>query len=239
MIRNLGFFFISCFLLGGCTALNSENQQLTNHPGEMAELQAKRDKQRSDYARSLDDEELKREKYVAEHPEVPAKPLGHNGVDKRFIKVIDATNTLPLVTRVPDTEDSDLVYINMKTYALTFTRIMQSISALGQKCQRASAYSGRDIMEGCIDKLATDLKNFSSALKTTKSYKGKVASVDDATFGAYIDFGHAARLMNMFEKLCRAQGYTGYISLVTVAAPCDDDGQTLSIRAARREGLIR
>ncbi|WP_336853150.1 hypothetical protein [Pseudescherichia vulneris] len=238
MIRNLGVFFISCFLLGGCTALNSENQQLTNHQREMAELQARRDKESSKYLKSLDDEE-KREKFVSEHPEVPAKPLGHNGVDKRFIKVIDATNTLPLVTRFPGTEDSNQVYINMDTYALTFTRIMQSISALGQNCQRASAYSGRDITGYCRDKLATDLKSFSLALKTTKSKKGKVAAVDDATFGAYIDFGHAAKLMNMFERLCRAQGYAGYISLVAVAAPCDDDGEILSIRSARRKGLIR
>ncbi|MEP8780234.1 hypothetical protein ABKV49_17605 [Enterobacter ludwigii] len=220
-------------------APNSKIQQPTYHEKEMAELQAKRDKENQEYLKTLNDEKLRKEKFEAEHPEIAAKPLGHDGADKRFIKVFNAIDSLPMVTRHPGTEDANLVYINMGAYNLTFARIMQSISALGNECKRASAYSGQDVTGYCLDALSTDLNEFSTALKTTKSNKGKVAALRDATFGDYIDFGHAAKLMNMFERLCQAQGNVGYAALVTLAAPCNDDGDTLNIRAAQRMGLIR
>ncbi|MFO3907758.1 hypothetical protein AAHD62_25150 [Enterobacter hormaechei] len=205
----------------------------------MADLQARRDKENKDYLKTLNDEKLKKEKFEAENPEIAAKPLGYDGANKRFIKLFNAIDSLPLVTRHPGTEDANLVYINIGGFNLTFARIMQSVSALGKECKRASAYSGKDVTGYCLDALSVDMNEFSAALKTTKSNKGKVAALRDATFGDYIDFGHAAKLMNMFERLCQAQGNVGYTSLVTLAAPCNDDGDTLNIRAAQRMGLVR
>lgn len=155
------------------------------------------------------------------HPEVKVSGVGEAFKDEKAKSLHDAFNSMPFVTRHPGTKDMQQVYVKVGDASLTLKRIEISIEDQFNECQRISAYSGYDIETQCLNQIGRGLSNFATVLKDPDTPAlTKKAALDEATFGNYIDFDHAARLAVMHNEMCKKQGDNGYVVMVTVAAPC-------------------
>lgn len=181
------------------------------------------------YARKVDEEQnqrLKKQeeekfKFESSHPEVGVTGIGEAFKGEKAKSLRDAFNSMPFVTRYPDTSDLKQVYVKVGDVNLTLERIEMSLKEQLKECQRISAYSGYDIDTECANQVGRGLSNFATVLKD-RDTPGltKKAALGEATFGRYIDFDHAARLVVMHNEMCKKQGNDGYVEMVTVAAPC-------------------
>lgn len=155
------------------------------------------------------------------HPEVEVKKIDVGSNNSTENKLASAINNLHFVTRHPGEQTPDNVYIKVGGYNLTARVFQRSLSGYADECRRVSAYNNADYKNFCVSNLAVALNDFSAMIKNKDiPDKTKSAALSEATYGSYIDFEHAARLAFMHTRLCKQQGGTGYVNMVTVAAPC-------------------
>lgn len=162
-----------------------------------------------------------REEFERENPEVPLSGVGGVFTGKKTAGLRGAMNSMPFVTRYPDTDDPQKVYVKVGTAQLSLKQIIFSISEQIQECQRVTAYSGYDIESYCYKSLESGMYNFSTMLKDSGTPEStKRAAVIDGTIGNVIYFDHAARLAKMHNEMCKKQNENGYVTMITVSAPC-------------------
>lgn len=175
--------------------------------------------QARDNARQIEDNKM--QEYDKAHPEVPVTGIGNLVYSEKAPALRAAINSIPFVTRSPGTNDLSQIYAKVGGYHLTPSQVMISIKEQLMECRRISAYSGYDLDKICSNQISNGVSAFVKAIKDKSTPDmTKSAALGEAKFGGYIDFEHAARLMIMHNKLCEQQGNTGYVTMVTVAAPC-------------------
>ncbi|MCI1676641.1 MAG: hypothetical protein LKK36_06280 [Ewingella americana] len=180
--------------------------------------QLKRDK---DASLARESAQEKQKAYDAEHPEVAvAKETVSTGTASGD-NLFRAMQSLDFVTRNPESSTPDNVYVNVGTAKLTGRMVQVAIQSYMGYCKKISAYNNTNYKEECMSSLATGLNDFSAMVKDKNIPDStKNAALGEASYRGYIDFEHAARLAVMHTKLCQQQGNKGYVSMVTIAAPC-------------------
>lgn len=165
----------------------------------------------------------KAQDYDKAYPEVPVAGIGNLVYSEKSPAFRKALNSMPFVTRAPGTNDLSQIYAKVGRYHLTLSQVMISIKEQLMECRRISAYSGYDLENLCSNQISNGISAFVKAIKDKNTPDmTKKAALGEAKFGGYIDFEHAARLMVMHNKLCEQQGNMGYVTMVTVDAPCRD-----------------
>lgn len=177
--------------------------------------------------------------YDEANPEVAVTDIGDAIPIEKAPALRRAFNSMPFVTRSPNSTDSRQVYARIGSYKLTLNQIELSTKELITECQRISAYSGLEIENPCINQVGNGLSNFASIIKN-KSIPDltKNTALGEATFGRIIDFDHAARLAKMHQEMCSRKNNSGYAAMVTVATPCSGHGDVLYISVAEKAGLL-
>lgn len=210
------------FFLASCswdpTGGKAQQKLMDQHKAEKAEY----DKRVEEVQRTLLKKQQE-EKAVFErtHPEVEVKKIDVGSGNSSENKLSLAINNLQFVTRHPEEQTPDNIYVKIGGYNLTARALQRSLSGYAEECKRVSAYNNADYKNLCVSHLAASLNDFSAMIKNKDiPDKTKVAALHDATYGGYIDFEHAARLASMHTKLCMQQGNVGYVHMVTIAAPC-------------------
>ncbi|MEN4715866.1 hypothetical protein [Pantoea agglomerans] len=177
--------------------------------------------------------------FKASHPEVPIGDMNISKFNNVQGKFGTALNNLGFVTRYPNKQTSDNVYLKVGSNDLTLRRFQIALEEYAKECRRVSAYNNTDYTNLCISNLTKALNDFSIVLKNRRiPNKTKAVALDEATFGNFIDFEHAAKLAIMHTKLCQQQGSQGYVGMLSVAAPCNGRGDVYSIVAAEKMGLL-
>ncbi|MBK5145838.1 hypothetical protein I2494_19405 [Budviciaceae bacterium BWR-B9] len=204
-----------CFLISGCSSsprAESLPESVTNKS--ISANTTQREKQEN---------KEKRKSFEQEHPEVPVPNISNDFSDKNAAAMSNAFNRIPFVTRYPDSKDLEKVYVNVDGYELTLGRILVSIKELSTECQRVSAYTGSDLKSYCINQMSKDLSAFAAMVKDKNTLGStKRAALREASIGATIYFGHAARLAKMHNEMCKKQNNDGYVKMVTLSALCKD-----------------
>lgn len=155
------------------------------------------------------------------HPEVEVKKIDVGSSNSAENKLALAINKLQFVTRHPEGQTPDNIYVKVGGYNLTARVFQRSLLEYADQCKKVSAYNNADYKNICVSNLAASLNDFSAMIKNKDiPDKTKVAALSEATYGSYIDFEHAARLALMHTRLCKQQGGVGYVNMVTIAAPC-------------------
>ncbi|WP_260514576.1 hypothetical protein [Serratia fonticola] len=196
---------------------------------------------RANEAQKIRLEKQKKDKaqFEASHPEVGLDKIWGGSNNSVENKIGAALNSLDFVTRFPESQTIDNVYVKVGSYNLTLDRIQFAISGYSDECRRASAYNNANYKNICVSRLAQALKEFSSMLKNKNiPDKTKSTALGQASYRNYIDFAHAARLAKMHARLCQQKANQGYVEMVTVAVPCSGRGDVYNIYAARKMGFI-
>lgn len=187
----------------------------------------------------LEKQKKDKAQFEVSHPEVGVDKIrvgSNNSVEN---KLGMALNSLDFVTRFPESQTADNVYVKVGGYDLTLDRIQIAILGYSNECKRVSAYNNTDYKNLCVSNLSQALKEFSSMLKNKNiPDKTKSTALGQASYRNYIDFAHAARLAKMHARLCQQKANQGYVEMVTVAAPCSGQGDVYNIYAARKMGFI-
>ena len=208
---------------------------------------AQKEREKVEYEKQVDENQKNRvkkqkedaEKFEASHPEVEVDKLNVNSANSTENELNRAINNLGFVTRYPNSQNMDNVYVNVGGYHLTMRRIQIAIAGYADEGKRASAYDNANYKNLCISSLSKALNDFSSVLKSHNiPDKTKYTALSEASFDSFIDFEHAARLAKMHASLCQQKGNKGYVEMVTVAAPCSGNGDVYNIDAARKMGLL-
>ncbi|HEJ7869717.1 TPA: hypothetical protein SMI01_004226 [Serratia marcescens] len=162
-----------------------------------------------------------RDKFELENPEVPLSGLGGVFTGEKTSGLRDALNSMPFVTRNPETDDPQKVYVKVGAAQISFKQVIFSIGEQIQECQRVTAYTGYDIERYCYKSLETGIYNFSRMLKDVDTPQStKRAALIDGSIGNVIYFDHVARLAKMHNEMCKKQNDNGYVTMITVSAPC-------------------
>lgn len=230
--------FVLFFILTGCRAFsNDETHEWIKKQNEAKALQTQEnEKNARELAVKLKE---KNEKFELEHPEVLYPPLDISNLSGNEARIATVLNELGFVTRFPETQDANQVYVKVGGYHLTLKNIEISIIEQTDECKRISAYTGSNVGSYCLKNILSGLSDFAKIIKNNKiTGIAKEAALGDATFGGYIDFEHAARLAKMHHELCAQKSNTGYVAMSTVAVPCSGNGDVLTIDAARKVGEL-
>ncbi|WP_447869929.1 hypothetical protein [Serratia fonticola] len=189
------------------------------------------------YARDIDDNKM--QEYDKAYPEVVVTGIGDLVYSEKAPALRTALNSMPFVTRSPNTTDPRQIYAKVGGYRLTLSQIEVSIKEQLTECQRISAYSGLDIENPCFNQVGKGISNFSAVIKN-KSIPDltKKTALSEATFGRIIDFDHAARLAKMHQEMCSRKNNSGYAAMINVAAPCSGRGDILYISLAEKAGFL-
>ncbi|MBP1132612.1 phage gpG-like protein [Serratia sp. PL17] len=177
--------------------------------------------------------------YDKVNPEFAVTELGNVISIEKAPALRKAFNSMPFVTRTPNSTDPRQVYAKIGKYKLTLNQVEISTKELLTECQRVSAYTGLEIENPCFNQVGNGLSNFASIIKN-KSIPDltKNTALGEATFGRIIDFDHAARLAKMHQEMCSRKNNSGYAAMVTVAVPCSGHGDVLYISVAEKAGLL-
>lgn len=190
---------------------------------------AQKKEERVAYERKVDEDKrnrIKKEKednaeFESSHPEVEVGKIDVGALSTNEKKLAVAINRLGFVTRYPENQTIDNVYVKVGGYNLTIRRFQIAIEKYSDDCKRISAYNNSDYKKECVSSLVSGIDNFSTVLNDKKiPDKTKMAALREASFSNYIDFEHAARLARMHFKLCKQKGDVGYVDMVTVSVPC-------------------
>lgn len=164
---------------------------------------------------------LDKANFEASHPEVLVKKENYNAKSSAGNDLKDALYSFDFVTRYPESQTGDNVYVHVGRALLTAKMVSNSVNAYMERCKRVSAYDDENYKEPCMMVLAKNIRDFTTMLKDEKiPGLTKQAALGEATYGNFIDFEHAARLARMHTSLCKQQGDKGYVTMVTTAAPC-------------------
>lgn len=175
--------------------------------------------------------------FYKNHPEVLVPKIEVKSSTNE--QLASAINSLDFVTRFPNDQTLDNVYVKVGGFPLTLRRFQLSIKQFADECQRVSAYNNADYKRLCAYSLTNGLQDFASVIKNPSiPDKTKSSALSEASYGSYIDFEHAAKLAQMHFKLCENNHNKGYVEMVTVAVPCDGKSDVLNIYAARKIGVI-
>ncbi|HBP8839041.1 TPA: hypothetical protein PBP55_003283 [Escherichia coli] len=231
--------FFSMFLTSCSWDPNGVNAQ--------REWLAQKEKERVEYEKQVDENQKNRlkkqkeeaENFEASHPEVEVEKLDVDSSNSSGNELSRALNNLGFVTRYPNSQNMDNVYVKVGGYHLTMRRVKIAITGYAEECKRASAYDNANYKNICISNLTKALNDFSGMLKINSiPDKTKYTALSEASFDSYIDFEHAARLAKMHASICQQKGNKGYVEMVTLAAPCSGRGDVYNIEAARKMGLL-
>ncbi|EHU9076708.1 hypothetical protein KZT24_001836 [Escherichia coli] len=231
--------FFSMFLTSCSWDPNGVNAQ--------REWLAQKEKERVEYEKQVDENQKNRlkkpkeeaENFEASHPEVEVEKLDVDSSSSSGNELSRALNNLGFVTRYPNSQNMDNVYVKVGGYHLTMRRVQIAITGYAEECKRASAYDNANYKNICISNLTKALNDFSGMLKINSiPDKTKYTALSEASFDSYIDFEHAARLAKMHASICQQKGNKGYVEMVTLAAPCSGRGDVYNIEAARKMGLL-
>jgi hypothetical protein len=231
--------FFSMFLTSCSWDPNGVNAQ--------REWLAQKEKERVEYEKQVDENQKNRlkkqkeeaENFEASHPEVEVEKLDVDSSNSSGNELSRALNNLGFVTRYPNSQNMDNVYVKVGGYHLTMRRVQIAITGYAEECKRASAYDNANYKNICISNLTKALNDFSGMLKINSiPDKTKYTALSEASFDSYIDFEHAARLAKMHASICQQKGNKGYVEMVTLAAPCSGRGDVYNIEAARKMGLL-
>ena len=231
--------FFSMFLTSCSLDPNGVNAQ--------REWLAQKEKERVEYEKQVDENQKNRlkkqkeeaENFEASHPEVEVEKLDVDSSNSSGNELSRALNNLGFVTRYPNSQNMDNVYVKVGGYHLTMRRVQIAITGYAEECKRASAYDNANYKNICISNLTKALNDFSGMLKINSiPDKTKYTALSEASFDSYIDFEHAARLAKMHASICQQKGNKGYVEMVTLAAPCSGRGDVYNIEAARKMGLL-
>lgn len=208
---------------------------------------AQKNQEQADYDRVVSETQvarLKKERddasqFEASHPEVSIGKIDVSQSLGSGRELAVAMNSLDFVTRYPGAQTLDNVYVKVGSYELTLRRLQIAVAGYADECKRISAYNNTDYKDKCLHALSVGVKEFSGMLKNANiPNKTKVTALEQASYGSYIDFEHAARLASMHFKLCKQKSDQGYVEMATVAAPCSGHGDVLNLYAARRAGVL-
>ncbi|AXX17704.1 hypothetical protein [Serratia marcescens] len=208
---------------------------------------AQKEKERSEYEKRVANDQVERikrqkdesERFEKSHPEVLIDKIDVDSAAVDEKGFASALNKLDFVTRYPGTQTIDNSYVKVGTYNLTVRRFQVAMEGYSNECKRISAYNNTDYKSLCISSLTKGINDFAAMLKNGSiPDKTKVAALNDASYGNYIDFEHAARLAVMHFKLCQQKGNIGYVEMVTTAVPCSGRGDVLNIDAAKKMGFL-
>ncbi|EPT4022332.1 hypothetical protein ACVQMG_000491 [Enterobacter roggenkampii] len=210
------------FFLASCswdpTGGKAQQELMDHHKAEKAEYDKRVEEDKN--ARLKKQQEDKAH-FELTHPEVEVKKIDIGSGNSAENKLASAINNLQFVTRHPEKQTPDNIYVRVGVYNLTARALQRSLSGYAEECKRVSAYNNADYKNLCVANLAASLNDFSAMIKNKDiPDKTKIAALHEATYGGYIDFEHAARLASMHTKLCIQQGNVGYVHMVTIAAPC-------------------
>ncbi|EFL9897473.1 hypothetical protein EK62_004743 [Escherichia coli] len=231
--------FFSMFLTSCSWDPNGVNAQ--------REWLAQKEKERVEYEKQVDENQKNRlkkqkeeaENFEASHPEVEVEKLDVDSSNSSGNELSRALNNLGFVTRYPNSQNMDNVYVKVGGYHLTMRRVQIAITGYAEECKRASAYDNANYKNICMSNLTKALNDFSGMLKINNiPDKTKYTALSEASFDSYIDFEHAARLAKMHASICQQKGNKGYVEMVTLAAPCSGRGDVYNIEAARKMGLL-
>ncbi|AVG34806.1 MULTISPECIES: hypothetical protein [Enterobacteriaceae] len=231
--------FFSMFLTSCSWDPNGVNAQ--------REWLAQKEKERVEYEKQVDENQKNRlkkqkeeaENFEASHPEVEVEKLDVDSSNSSGNELSRALNNLGFVTRYPNSQNMDNVYVKVGGYHLTMRRVQIAITGYAEECKRASAYDNANYKNICMSNLTKALNDFSGMLKINSiPDKTKYTALSEASFDSYIDFEHAARLAKMHASICQQKGNKGYVEMVTLAAPCSGRGDVYNIEAARKMGLL-
>ena len=227
---------ISSLLL---TACNLERQgfkaQSKNLIEEKQEQIARNEKNSADQIALI---KKNREQFELSHPEVPIDKADEmEGGRRNGFK--HALNQLNFVTREPQSDDMNKVYINVGNFKLTMTRFLLAVKSQMSDCKRASAYAKVDYKKICEPSITKELMDFANMNNDPNiPALTKQTALGEAMYGSSINFGHAARLARMHYKVCGQQKNTGYVLMDTAAVPCSGKGDVLSGYVADKLGVI-
>ncbi|WP_431626196.1 hypothetical protein [Enterobacter asburiae] len=222
--------FFSMFLTSCSWDPNGVNAQ--------REWLAQKEKERVEYEKQVDENQKNRlkkqkeeaENFEASHPEVEVEKLDVDSSNSSGNELSRALNNLGFVTRYPNSQNMDNVYVKVGGYHLTMRRVQIAITGYAEECKRASAYDNANYKNICMSNLTKALNDFSGMLKINSiPDKTKYTALSEASFDSYIDFEHAARLAKMHASICQQKGNKGYVEMVTLAAPCSGRGDVYNI----------
>ncbi|WP_044042333.1 hypothetical protein [Pantoea ananatis] len=172
-------------------------------------------------AQAAKSQALEKENFEKSHPEVLVNKEKFGTGSSTGDDLKNALYSFDFVTRYPSATTADNAYVHVGRALLTARAVSNSITAYMAQCNRVSAYTGDNYKQTCTSVLAKGINDFTSVLKDRKiPALTKQAALSEATFGDLIDFEHAARLARMHTSLCEQQGNKGYVSMVTISAPC-------------------
>ncbi|EQB1786620.1 hypothetical protein ACYCW1_004206 [Klebsiella pneumoniae] len=230
---------ISSLLL---TACNLERQgfkaQSKNLIEEKQEQIARNEKNSADQIALIKKNQESREQFELSHPEVTIDKADEmEGGRRNGFK--HALNQLNFVTREPQSDDMNKVYINVGNFKLTMTRFLLAVKSQMSDCKRASAYAEVDYKKICEPSITKELMDFANMNNDPNiPALTKQTALGEAMYGSSINFGHAARLARMHYKVCGQQKNSGYVLMDTAAVPCSGKGDVLSGYVADKLGVI-
>ncbi|WP_240820723.1 hypothetical protein [Klebsiella michiganensis] len=230
---------ISSLLL---TACNLERQgfkaKSKNLIEEKQEQIARNEKKSADQIALIKKNQESRERFELSHPEVPIDKADEmEGGRRNGFK--HALNQLNFVTRDPQSDDMNKIYINVGSFKLTMTRFLLAVKSQMTECKRASAYAEVDYKKICEPSITKELMDFANMNNDPNiPALTKQTALGEAMYGGSINFGHAARLAIMHYKLCGQQKNSGYVLMDTAAVPCSGKGDVLSGYVADKLGVI-
>lgn len=212
------FIFLAIFILAGCA-----NEKYSGKKKLQQSTVGQR-KVKEDGVGNIKKENLTASNHPVANKEHPKKyeldkfDEFNNG--KRDI-LIHSMNKFHFFTNTPNEQDSRRAYIDIGGFKLSFYRIMIAIQEQADRCNRSAAYYEKKDNGTCKIIAAKSLGAFADMVNNA-SIEGvvKKTALSEATYGARIDFGHAARLAKMHSEMCRRQGDNGYALMVTMSAPC-------------------
>lgn len=230
---------ISSLLL---TACNLERQgfkaQSKNLIEEKQEQIARNEKKSADQIALIKKNQESRERFELSHPEVPIDKADEMEGGRRN-EFKHALNQLNFVTRDPQSDDMNKIYINVGSFKLTMTRFLLAVKSQMTECKRASAYAEVDYKKICEPSITKELMDFANMNNDPNiPALTKQTALGEAMYGGSINFGHAARLAIMHYKLCGQQKNSGYVLMDTAAVPCSGKGDVLSGYVADKLGVI-
>ncbi len=241
LIQNFITLISTLLLLSGCGFSSINNKYAVDNWIKEQNATAEKQREQNDKDAAMREEENKKqqEKFESEHPEIVLPPIKKLSDGGKQYQLIEAFNMINLVTRYPETQDMEQVYVKIGGYQLTLKRIYLSLQEQENDCKRAVAYTGDNINDICLKQIGSGFYNFAKMIKNPNIPNlTKNSAIGEATFGNIIAFDHAARLANMHSTLCNQQRNNGYVAMVTVAVPCGGSGDVLNISAAEKMGLL-
>lgn len=162
------------------------------------------------------------QEYEEDHPIIVAHPEDDISeyTQPKLISLKKALGKMKFIYRKGNEENPREIFVeNYKN--LSLFEIMNSVKARNEECQRVAAYSGYDVERQCIDLTARELSSLADVINNKDISRRAIdGAIVDSTVDTTIFFGHAARLATMHHKLCKKQGESGHVMMVTVAPPC-------------------